>query len=1067
MNNDRLMAKQKLTAVPHVARRKPLAAAILAASLAGCGSDSNNSFTFEPQPTFVVSNPRSSLVSTLSENIQFDLTMIAQDTRLGFVTGPELLISSVSASSGGSFIDADASGNVVDTSGNQLSGFGFSGMAKGNGDNFFSQTLSGEFLQGLNALTFTATFGDGQTVSRRVDVISGSNWMKETAIAYDANGNLLTLSRFNNSTNAFDPDLLDPAIFSIDVATGVKQPVTSLAGLEDPIDFIISGSTAYVLDNGGAAIYSVEGFADDITTSSTISDVSSSCVGEEALIDPVAFDIDFDVNGNPQRYFVADRGLKEIVEIDVAGGGCSFIATPLDNIDVDDPGSDDSEVTVGIDVPGLKLNLPVDIVYDNRGTTDPADDRLFLTGGWLDFTGSNSEFVTDASGIPVDASGNSAADDLSQALQQDNIVAIPASGLVEVSLATGNRQFVQFAALQQDASGNLLLDASGNPDLGEQFFSVDNAVQLAANGDQLLVVDEFTNGISSIDLAIKDASGNASGLFVASHVTGNALVIDTELENASILIDRDINIPLAPLTSIAVDSDGDQLSALSMVLGSYINVDLSAPSPECVPFDFTDGADNSAENENIATQCVFDGSRTLVPGGATVAGINPDEGEADDGYELSNRVSTSLSGLRRFSSPVFAGASLLAWNHDEGVPSENLVDLTFNVVGEDQDLRLDQLLVVDGSALTLSGNTILTVDNDNDRLVGFALNTRTLVSESGSGPAFIDPLAAFVRRPLERDDSDPDNPVVNASIPLSYYALDRGLGDLVRVSVDSVFSDSMVGERELVSSAGCDLTSATALAFVQDFSTDTLPADLDGNGVVTFDSFDASGSIISDSSGNLVSDASGNLPIASLQESEDNRSTYEEYSSVFVAADEDLLRINFLDNSSCGSALSGAFNSNANIVALDTLFTAEPDRDASGNIIQDASGNTIIDMRVVSLMALDAGNMQLVEIDCRQEDMPAASVSCTKTGVYSFVENQPVSPAAMLMDRARREATIFDDVLNSFFTVDLAPRNASGAPVPLPTQNAETVITGQTLITSRDLPFNCDPAQDPDGCKNL
>lgn len=1072
MNQDRLIAKQKLMAVPNVFRRKPLAAAILAASLAGCSSDDSNNFTFEPQPTFNVSNPRSAIVSTLSDNIQFDLTMIAQDTRLGFVTGPELLVNSVSASRDARFIDA--TGNIIDSSGNALS-FGFSEMAKGNGDNFFSQTLSGEFLPGLNILRFNAIFGEGQIVSDRVDVISGSNWMKETALAYDASGNLYSLSRLNNPTEPFDPNLPVPAIFVIDVNTGIKQNVEDLDGLggiiEDPVDFIIRGGTAYVLDNGSAAIYSVANFAEDIAASGTTTDVSQSCVGEAALIDPVAFDIDFDPSGNPQRYFVADRGLKEIVEIDVAGGDCLFIATPEDVVDVDDPASSDSEDTVSIDVPGLKLNLPVDIAHDNRGTADPADDRLFLTGGWLDFTLSNSEFITDASGNPVDASGDPA-DDLSQALQQDNIVATPANGLVAVSLATGDRQFVEFAALQRDASGNLLVDENDAAILGEQSFAVIDGAQLAVGDGELFVVEEFVDGfgiprigILSIDLAINDASGN----FVASHVTGEVFVADTDTGTAAFLPDPDTSIPLAPLTSIAIDRDGDELSALSIVLGSYINVDLSAPSPECVPFDFSDGADNS-NDENIATQCVFDGTRTLVPGGVTVAGVNPDEGDLDDGYEISARASTSFSGLRRFTSPVyvremFTGVSLLAWNHNEGAPSQNLVDSTFNVVDGDQDLRLDELLVAEGRALTMSGNTIFTVDNDNDRLLGFSSSMRILVSESGAGPAFIDPLASFVREPLEREDSDPDNPVVNASRPLSYYVLDRALGDLVRVSLGSVFNDSMVGERELVSSAGCDLASATALAHVQDFSTETLPADLDGNGLAT-DSFDDLGNpVFFDASGNPIPDASGNQPTVSRQESEDNRALFEEFSSVFVAADQDLLRINFLDNSSCGAALSGAFNPNANIVALDTQYTEELVRDASGNIIEDASGNTVIAMREVSLMALDAGNMQLVEIDCTQEDMPDASVSCTRTGVYDFAENQPISPAAMTMDRVTREATIFDDVLNSFFTVDLAPRNAEGVPVQLDDPSA--IITGQTLINLRDLPLNCDPADDPEGCRNL
>ncbi len=1008
--------------LPHASQpfaRKPLAVAILSAAIAGCGTGDDNA-VFVPTPSAGISEPFPLAFATLAEGPVDVFGSVS-------ARSPDLLVDEVSISNAVSTIDA--SGNIQNN-----------GTEESDGSTTFPSLLSRVFSpplgndangqhwvdsftglsMGSNLLLPEITFGETAVPLAGGEVVRGHSWMREVAIQYDASGNLYALDRIKSG------------FIKVDTDTGQKTDVPDFSGdaIVDPVDFIINGSSAFVLDAGSSGIYEVTSFSSGGTAAAV-----TDCSATTGFSDPVAFDIDFDASGNVKQIFVADRGLKEIVQID-SGNNCSIIATP--DVEVDDPVDGGSET-----VQGLKLNLPTDIVYH------AASEKLFVTGEWVGFT-LVAENVLDASGNQVlDASGNPVQHAVTQSLPSAPLlIEIPLSGddaLERASVGYSAQPVLDSSGNQvQMVDGNnaLVFDASGNAVFEEITFRVLSPSFLALNDDDLFIFDEsiFSGslGVAAIDVSMADASGN----YLARPVSGD---IFQEFNTDSTLAVRlgfnpNVEIPFGEVNALAVDEGGQILTALSLLLGSYINVDLALPDDPCTELDFS----NSDPQEGSVLQCEFVGSRMLVPGGATVVGNDSVSEEAiDDGYVITSRADFTGVSSADYRSAVSVGDEFLKFNASAGVPSLNFVDV---IAPSATDNLFDQVLVSDARALAVildesdpSALEYLLVDNLEDRVLSiegsedFAF--RSVLSPSDESVVLADPLAGFVRRPLLESMDASGNSIVDASQPTSYFVLDRSESDLIQVVLEPVTDESpeQRGDRALVNVdvGTCNLAVATAMRSIRRVSSESFPSDFNGDGDVS----------------DIVLSADGEQEL-----SESDASRFEDYASLFVVSDDDLLEIDLLANE-CVLRMDGAFSTS--IVSLD--LDVEDETDASGNTIR--RNYSFIGLR------LDASGNELIELQCAEGFDPVEAFDCPLSITHEFTLNDPVSPVAMSMDWNARVARIFDDKSNSVFSVDLAPRNSEGEPLRVDDPGAS--FTGQTVISTRGLPLNCDQENDEEGCRNL
>ena len=589
-----------------------------------------------------------------------------------------------------------------------------------------------------------------------------------------------------------------------------------------------------------------------------------------------------------------------------------------------------------------------------------------------------------------------------------------------------------------DSNNALVFDASDNAVYEEITFRVLSPGFLTLNDDDLFVFDGSALAVAAIDVSMADASGNylarpVSGDVVHQFNTGSTLALRSGFN-------PNFEIPFRQVNALAInEGEENTLTALSLSLGSYINVKLDSPVGPCKELDFS----NSDPQEGSVLQCEFDGSRMLVPGGATIVGDDRISEEViDDGYVMTSRSGNAGISSADYRSAVSVGDDFLKFNASAGVPSLNFVDV---IASDATDNLFDQVLVSDARALALTsdenGSTeYLLVDHLQDRVLNFEGSDdfafRSVLSPSDGSVVFEDPLAGFLRRPLLESMDASGNSIVDASQPTSYFVLDRSESDLIQVVLEPVTDESpeQRGDRALVNVdvGTCNLAVATAMRSVRRVSSESFPADFNGDGDVS----------------DIVMSADGEQEL-----SESASSRFEDYASLFVVSDDDLLEIDLLANE-CFMREPAAFSALSSTVSLDVDVNDETD--ASGNLVRTYS--------FIGLGA-DASSNKLIELQCTEGLDPVAAFDCHLSITHEFTLNDPVSPVAMSMDWNTRVARIFDDKANSVFSVDLAPRNSEGEPLRVDDPGAS--FTGQTVISTRGLPLNCDQKNDEEGCRNL
>ncbi len=1100
-------ANRSLAALP--VAKSTLAVAVAAGGLVACSSDSSNSssFTFVPNPV-VIGAPTAAGFGTFSDSYQINGLVNAGSA--------DELVSQIAITA--SVAQVDASGNLLlDASGNTDNLSAIVGAPQVVADPPLGDQTGGFYWQadisvlstGTNLMEYTATYPDNpDALSADLGgVIRGNSWMRELAIQYDpadpGGNSYLLLDQLDTGAGT--------GILRVDATDGTKERIDlDQTGLSDgdldrPVDFLLDDTTAYILDGDTPRLIQV---ADITAGTPVLSDVTDcgEVTDELALVDPVAFAYNPAAVGSEPRFFVADRGSKEIILID-ADDNCTVLPT-LRATEFDDPLSDDVEDTLLVS--DAKAILPYDIAYH------AATETLFVTGGWLLSTSiAVEETLVDASGNPIlDASGNEQTVEVARETSQpSNNFGVP-SILYKIELgeeldASGNPTNLDRLHRQQV---NYVSETGPSEEGGsdDTVFRVNQPGSLLIDGDRLFIVDRFAginqNSEALAGVLVADVSDgrprptdmDATPMqqpedYVFTPVSGfytGQNIGSLDLGNPS---NRDFK-QLLGVESFAIRSDQNQLVTYSSALGSYLTIELAPPAvgSGCIGFVGT-GADPDNANR---IQCDFDGTRNLVPGGASVARIIDDDGTDEIEFTRTGRANFDP---RILTSLVNDGADTLAFDRLTGEFSLNLGVLGTLFASEDNGLPSDDnsgLLFSDARALVSDGVSIYAVASFYDaeescvpsasaacipeqssQLIEFSIGdrTRSIVEPDAVGSAieFMEPVASEVVLPRvwtpdigDLVGDDLDNRLAEISFGIDLYTADSsfaGSGTIIKTELDQFELDLAADPAEVVDNE----TRGTRTLLASNCPAPNLGA-VTAMARVRFSSSD-----INDD-GNLTTQGTGDF-----DESDGN--VFETLSALLLATDNnELLAVDLL----LGDCVQiASFPSPVNSLQITEQQTERDDTDGSdqGGVLR----------RAFRVVAMSPDDHTLFELQCEENDprnnLNAVNIACGTPGSGSPVAGPPLalglnasdgnpvdstfipSPATFTFFPGNRAAFIFDDRTNATYLSDMSFREDSGpgAGGPTDTEDDADLATRQTVITVFGSALNCDPENFPAACRNL
>ena len=920
-----------------------------------------------------------------------------------------------------------------------------------------------------------------------VPVVSGVGWMREAAIQYDpadTTGNtLLVLDQVDTGAgtgilriNAMDGSKVRQTLDQSTLSTPMRRPV----------DFQVVGTEAFILDGDTPRLIAV----DDITAGTPVLTQITDCTNpldELALMDPVAFAVNPAATGDQPKFFVADRGSKEIILIS-ANNDCTVLPT-LRATEVDDPRSDDEEVTVL--VPDPKPHLPIDIAYHAGSET------LFVSGRWF-FTGNVVE-VDDSGNAVVDSSGNEVLREISipQSFQTSSFLYKIELGELD---ASGNpnddllhRQPVSYVS--EDGPTD-----EDDPD--DTVFFVNAPESLMIDGDQLYVIDGAA--LSSLSVpGLENVLVTLGGVLVADvsddrprptdsgatpMVQPNDYVF-TPVSGAyfgrnvgTSVLGNPLDLDFTPLIGVAsFAKQNDQMITLSPEIGSYIGIDLADAStdPECISF-IGDAADPDNANR---IQCDFDGTRTLVPGGGSVRQVDDSGNEI---YAITGRANFDPSILGALTN---SGGPLALDRRTGEFWVNGTVQQTLYAEQDNIGLLFSEAkaIISDVSSIyaiattfEADENCVATVDDacipvEQQQLIQFSSSdqSRTVVEPEGAGAGvdFADAVASVVVPPRvfsadigDLVGDDLDNRLQEIVLNRDLFVADstfESSGTLVQVELDTLVLDETQDPPEAVDNED----RGTRTLFASNCPGGNLGA-VTAMTTVGFTSNDVN------DDGELTTQGTGDFNEA------DGLLAFDTLSLLLLLTDNnEVLAIDLL-NGTCEPIASYP-------TAVISLQVTEGQAERDEN---DGTELGAVLRRTFRLMALDANNHTLYELECEENDpINMDGIVCGTPGSGAPVsgpalalglnasDGTPIDatfmpqPATFTFNSISRFATIIDDRVNARFTSDLSFREDTGpgAGGPTDVEDDPDLSTRQTVITGFGSPINCDPENFEAACRNL
>lgn len=341
---------------------------------------------------------------------------------------------------------------------------------------------------GLNQLRLHTSSANGIDFDAVFAIIRGSSWMREMAIQFDANRSRWLVL-----------DWARRALLEVDLTTGDKTIVSDAAtgsgpAFIAPMDFVVDGDTAYVLDRDLQAIIAV-----DLTAGASEGNRS---VYSQASIPVPAPLVDFgrpfalELDAANQRLFVLDRDLSanEIIEVDMSAGNEGIRSLrALTYIDDGDP-----------DTPEIVVFRPVDLAYY------ATNNELYIGDAAL-----RGIIKIDLASNIIDELVSPDTDEIVSFFGMQHMIingdklyiSDSAPRIVDVNLAPnadpeqgpGDRNFLSGVAV--DGGGNVFTV----PTVLTNFFRFAEAIAVDTAGDRLLVIDNFLGNI--VTVALSDSDG--------------------------------------------------------------------------------------------------------------------------------------------------------------------------------------------------------------------------------------------------------------------------------------------------------------------------------------------------------------------------------------------------------------------------------------------------------------------------------------------------------------------------------------------------------------------------------
>ena len=572
----------------------------------------------------------------------------------------------------------------------------------------WQQLVSADTLPlGISAVSNVATFGEYSTANAFF-ATRGSSWMWQADLQKDASGQWFLLDSARQALLKIDLDTGAQTLFS---ASGDNNGVA----MDKPVDFVIDGNRALVVDSHLAAIIAIDL---DSGARSILSDAATP-TSSVAFVQPVAITID---TANDVAY-VADQGRVNLVKVALNTGAREEFAV---NPEPEEPA----------------LVFPLDIAFQQQN----AGDRLFVSDASV-----NEVIVIDvATGFSrvlaapepsEENNGNEAVD--SEAGESETIVlaysqvrrlALQGSDLYvsDAGPFTASGFIFYGAIFKVNASGNVdtsgtetldgektLLSAATAPNTNNLFKSPqalvfdDRKTPATTDDDRLLVLDNQLGAIVAVAAKETDPDGTpevpvslGGRTFLPGSVTLNQADVDAGKGSSAQGLAAD-SISVTLNSAVDVLNSGSGMFVIDESQNTLVSIDLQTGAR--ARFDQALGGNSADSEEQQAVDfATYESTRFDRPVLLQVA-------PTADGFVVIDQYDDTLINVPFVSSGATSSVRSLYSNPSSSLPFDDpramaaYGDIQFGDHDSDPESP-EQLFYVEKLMYVLNGNAIMAID---------------------------------------------------------------------------------------------------------------------------------------------------------------------------------------------------------------------------------------------------------------------------------------------------------------------------------------------------------------------
>ena len=568
---------------------------------------------------------------------------------------------------------------------------------------------------GVSAVSSVATFGE-YSIANSFFAARGSSWMWQADLQKDASGQWFLLDSARKALLKIDLDTGAQTLFS---ASGDNNGVA----MDKPVDFVIDGNRALVVDSRLAAIIAI-----DLGSGarSVLSDAATPSSGV-AFIQPVAITIDA---ANDAAY-VADQGRVNLVKVALDTGAREEFAV---NPAAEEPA----------------LVFPLDIAFQQQNVGD----RLFVT----DATANEVIVIDVATGVSgvfaapepvVENNENEALDSETEdaGTEETETLVLAYSQVRQLALQDGDLYvsdagpftssgFIFYGAIfKVNVSGNVdasgaqtldgektLLSAASSPNTNNLFRSPqalvfdDRKTPATADDDRLLVLDNQLGAIVAVAAQETDPDGTPEvpvSLGARTFLPGSVTLDQADFDAGKGSSAQGLAADAISATSVTLHSAVDVLNSGSGMFvidesqNTLVSIDLQTGTR--ARFDQALGGNSSDSEEQQAVDfATFESTRFDRPVLLQVA-------PTADGFVVIDQYDDTLINVPFFGSGATSSVRSLYSNPSSSLPFDDpramvaYGDIQFGDHDTDPESP-EQLFYAEKLMYVLNGNEIIAID---------------------------------------------------------------------------------------------------------------------------------------------------------------------------------------------------------------------------------------------------------------------------------------------------------------------------------------------------------------------